>query len=393
MDIQITLNRESSIILAEGRGRRWSFWNLLALGILFALALVFGGLWFALSRPIPIPDDTAIIGVISPRAAKQLFSNEAWNMLPENCRLLLSSDSDWPVICGLTSSGKTFAILPRWFSIPSANRYNAGLITRIGDVTTQKNTINYAQALSWRGLAKKPTIKLESSALEKTLGVETLTTSTSILLHWDGRNLKSDTTLPKSPNPLPAADIAFSISGTDWSNLPGELFLDAANLPDSKQWKPLPPIERYAVWHDAEGGISGRYLGFAENLDQEQAARVLGIMGVTERRQITLPDGTASFERLLPTANTTTNLFGRRQNDKQEWIDLDQRFMLVSSSSTTLNQNNIAPCGSSNPWLYLSSKALNDVLRLIGIQNQNTPPLKSGVQIFSDDQKLTICFE
>jgi hypothetical protein len=55
MSVEIILNRESNIIMAEGHGRRWNFWNLSALGILLGLALFFGGMWYLLSTTNPDP--------------------------------------------------------------------------------------------------------------------------------------------------------------------------------------------------------------------------------------------------------------------------------------------------------------------------------------------------
>jgi hypothetical protein len=392
MNIQITLNRESQIILAEGRSRRWGFWNILALGILLGLIALFIAMWFALSRPIPIPTDTALIGVISPKAAKQLIDEKRSNLVPELCRMTLISNSDWPIVCGLTTSGQSFVIVPRWFPLPQAARFNAGFVTRIGDVVGSDKTMSYAEALGWRGLAKQPTLVLESAALEKWLGLENPSSTTKLLFRFDGRHLQSDIRLPASSEPLPAADIAFALGQQEWQSLPGELFLDAADLPDHKQWNDLPAVSRYAAWYDDQGGIQGKFLGFDSNLDQNQAARILGMMGVTERRQITLPDGSVSYERLLPTPSTSTDMFGRRQNDRGEWIELDQRFMLLSNASTTLDQGNVGPCGSGNPWLRLSTISLASALRQLGLQTE-APIIQTGIQAYSDGGKLTICSE
>ncbi len=383
MSVEIILNRESNIIMAEGHGRRWNFWNLSALGILLGLALFFGGMWYLLSRPIPIPIDTAIIGVISPKASKQMLPAAFQEKIPAICQDALSSDSDWPIICGITTSGAAFTIQPRWLDRKSNQRYTAGLVARNGEIGNETKTFRYSSALSWRGLAKQPVMEVESSAIEKWLGLEVASTSTKILFRWNGRGFDSDLTLPPQTTPLPAGDIALSLGRVAWDTLPGDLFLDAANLPDRSQWKPLPPIERYAVWLDKDRLIEGRYIGFSDSLDQELAARVLGLMGVTERRALTLPDGTVSYERLLPTASTSTDLFGRRQNDRGQWIDLSPRFILVSNASTTLDQSNVAPCSMGYPWLRLSKNALHDMLGI------SLPSL----QAFSQNGRLAICFE
>lgn len=381
MSVEIILNRDSHIIMAEGHGRRWNFWNLSALGIFLGLALFFGGMWFLLSRPIPIPADTALLAVISPKAYHQLLSEQLQDKIPMFCQTAFSSNSDWPVICGITTSGQSFAIQPRWQTIVPS--FTAGLVARSGDFTGETKTFRYSSALSWRGLAKQPVLEVESSAIEKWLGLEVASTSTKILFRWNGSGFDSDLTLPPQTTPLPAGDVALSLGRVAWDTLPGDLFLDAANLPDRSQWKPLPPIERYAVWLDKDRLIEGRYIGFSDPLDQELAARVLGLMGVTERRALTLPDGTVSYERLLPTASTSTDLFGRRQNDRGQWIELSPRFILVSNASTTLDQSNVAPCSMGYPWLRLSQNALHDMLGI------SLPSL----QAFSQNGRLAICFE
>lgn len=383
MDIQITLNRESHIIMAEGHGRRWNFWNISALGIMIGLGLFFGGLWFMLSRPIPIPVDTAMLAVISPKVGKQILPPEFREKIPVLCQDALSSDSDWPIICGITVSGQSFAISPRWLRSNSATTFTAGLIQRSGEVAGETKTFRYSSALYWRGLAKQPTVLAESSAIENWLGLEMTSTSTSVLFRWNGHGFDSDLKISPQTTPLPAGDIAFSLDRAAWDTLPGDLFLDAVNLPDKNQWKPLPPIERYAVWLDEDRQIEGRFIGFSDPLNQELAARILGMMGVTERQALTLPDGTVSYERLLPTASTSTNLFGRRQNDHGQWIDLSERFILVSNASTTLDQTNVASCGTSYPWLRLSK---NTVANLLGV----TIP---ALQAYSNNHRLSICFE
>ncbi|MCE9586461.1 hypothetical protein K8R04_04050 [Candidatus Uhrbacteria bacterium] len=383
MSVEIILNRESNIIMAEGHGSRWNFWNLSALGVMIGLAIFFGGLWFLLSRPIPIPADTAILAVISPKASRQILPTAFQEKIPGVCQNALASDSDWPIICGVTVSGQSFAITPRWLNNGVYASFTAGLVARSGEVAGETTPFRYTSALYWRGIAKQPGILVESSAIEKWLGLEVASTSTKILFRWNGRGFDSDLKLSPQTTPLPAGDIALALDRNAWDALPGDLFLNAVNLPDKSQWKPLPPIERYAVWLDADRSTEGRFIGFAEPLDQELAARVLGMMGVTERRALTLPDGTVSFERLLPTASTNTNLFGRRQNDIGQWVDLSSRFILVSNASSTLDQSNVAPCGASYPWLRLSKNVLNSMLG-------TTLP---SLQAYSENNHLSICFE
>jgi len=383
MSVEIILNRDSNIILAEGHGRRWNFWNLSALGIVVGLLMFFGSIWYLLSRPIPIPADTAILAVISPKASRQILPAIFQEKIPSVCQDALASDSDWPIICGVTVSGQAFSITPRWLTSVGSSQFNAGIVARSSEVIGETKPFRYTSALYWRGLAKQPTILVESSAVEKWLGLEVASTSTKILFRWNGQGFASDLKLPPQTTPLPAGDIALALDRAAWDTLPGDLFLNAVNLPDKSQWKPLPPIERYAVWMGEDRTIKSRFIGFGESLDQELAARILGMMGVTERRALTLPDGTVSFERLLPTASTTKDLFGRRQNDQGQWVDLSQRYILITSTTSTLDQSNISPCGTSYPWLRLSKNVLNNTF------NTAIPSL----QAYSENNRLTICFE
>lgn len=383
MSVEIILNRESQIILAEGHGRHWNFWNISALGIFLGLILFFVGLWSLLSQSIPIPDDTAILAVISPKESQRILPPAFQEKIPDVCKDVLSSNSDWPIICGLTVSGQAFSIAPRWLGNDNNRSFTSGFIARFGGTIVSTKSFRYTNALAWRGLAKQPTIFLESSSIEKLLGLELTSTSTEILFRWNGHGFDSDLNLPPQTTPLPAGDISLFLDRASWEALPGDLFLNASNLPDRNQWKPLPPIERYAVWLNSDHLIEGKFIGFAEPLNQKLAARILGMMGVTERRTLMLPDGSISYERLLPTASTSTDLFGRRQNDQGQWIDLSQRYISITNASTTIDQSNIAPCGTSYPWLRLSKNTINS---LLGISIPD-------IQAYSENNRLSICFE
>jgi|GEM_PF-6062256 len=381
MSVEIILNRESQIILAEGHGRRWNFWNLLTVGIIVGLACFFVSAWYALSRPIPIPDNTAILAVYSNKnlnIANNQFINDS---IPTICKSNIPSNAEWPMICGITTSGEAFAITPRWWNINNRTHHGAISISTTPE-TSNIETISYFRTLHWRGLSKKPVIQIQTSALENWLGIEDKSKNTEVLLQWDGERFISDQKIKPQTSPLPAGDIAFYINDSAWDQISGDVFLDAATLPDRNQWN-LPPIERFALWFDDNRGLLARFIGFRDSLDQNQAAKILGMVDVTERRQIILPDGSTSYERLLPMATTGTDLFGKRQNDKGQMLDMTPRSILISSTSTTAEQANIAPCGTSYPWLRLSSKAMNN---LIGLQ-------MSGVQAYSDNGKLSICFE
>lgn len=381
MPVEIILNRESQIILAEGHGRRWNFWNILALGILIGLTTFFITAWYALSRPIPIPSNTAILAVYSYNALTSTQNELLLNNIPAICKTNIPENANWPMICGITTSGESFAITPRWWNI--SDRTNHGLISVSAIPNSEKTKdMRYFTALNWRGLAKRPVIQMQSSAIESWLGLENYSENTEILFQWDGMKFTSNQKIKAQTSPLPAGDIAFYLDETTWGQLPGDIFLDASALPNRNQWN-LPPIERFAIWFDDNRMQISRFIGFRDALDQNQAARILGMVDVTERRQIKLPDGSTSFERLLPTASSSSDLFGQRLNDRGQILDLTPRSLLLSSSSTTKEQTNISPCGASYPWLRLSSKALNDI---IGIQ-------MSGIQAYSDNGKLSICFE
>ncbi len=383
MSVEIVLNGESQIILGEGHGHRWNIWNLSALGVILGLSIFIFSMWYALSRPIPIPSNTTIIAVISPKVAKRILPASIEEKLPAVCKDAFASDSDWPVICGLTSSNEAFAIMPRWLTKKGTTTFTSGLIARTGRVQTETKPFQYTEALAWRGFAKQPTVLIESSIIEERLGLDIATSSTKILFHWNGKGFASDMKLPVQTTPLPAGDIAFSVNNEAWNELSGDVFLDAANLPDRNQWQPLPPIERFAIWIDENHVTKGKYIGFSEPLDQENAARLLGLMGVTERKAITLPDGSISYERLLPSPSTSTSLFGQRQNNQGQLIELAPRFIAISNASTTLEQNNTASCGTSYPWIRLSSNVLKDILNI---------PVPS-LQGYSENQYLSICFE
>ncbi len=382
MNIQITLNRESQIILAEGHGRRWTGRRALAAGILFGLVLLFGGLWFGLSRPLSIPNDTAVIAVLPPQHAKNLIPSSLWDRLPLICRQAWSGNSDWPAICGMSVSGQAFAIVPRWIDLPGQPHIDAGLVSRYGDTPNDSQNLSYTQTLMWRGFAKQPVIHFESKAVELLSGLDG-TTSTAINFNWNGQAWVSELSLKPAKESLPNADIALRITDQAWQAPARELFISAAGLPDRESLKKLPTPDVYAAWLTPEGNIERRYLGFSRDLKTDEAAHTLGMVGVTERRQITLPDGTTSFERLLPIATTGTDFFGRRTNDRGETVDLTPRGLMVSNTSTAFDLTNIVSCGNSPTVFRISSEILEHLI------SAKLPSL----QAFSDNGKLAICFE
>lgn len=381
----IILNSESSIILAQGSApsffRSWRFLGILILSILFGLSLIF---WLALSRPLPVPRGTFFIGVISPHAAKQYFSPNLLNAMPEIWKRTLSSDSSWPVAYGLSNDDdhvRAFILGPRWLIPDGPDRQTAGLSAYLPEngLVTENDRISYAATMSWRGWRKQP-------AFRWLQGQDTL-------FRWDGQRFISDASwrLADIPNPSDA-DLSLGLGDESREEIAAPQIALAAGLADLPKLRTLPPATRYELWVDGEAmRFDKRRLTFATTLNEEQAASILGAFSVTQRRVITLPDGSTSIERIQPIATTNTTLFGERPNDRNEWLRLTPSELQINASGTNWTINPAPACAVTSSWIRLSGKAVNMMLDDLGWNLANVT--LTGLQIGSYNGKLAICLE
>lgn len=383
MSTEIILNRESQIILAEGRRPAffgsWLMWCIVALILAGSLAFL---LWLALSRPLPLPRGTFFLGVISPEAAQQILPPNVLNALPETWKQTLSIKSSWPLVYGLANEDgrmRAFMLGPRWLVPDGSTRKTAGLAAYLGDagLVFEEEKLTYSEALSWRGLERAPAMRWSNG--EK------------IHLRWNGKQLISDMAweMPGTSR-ASAADLSIGFSADSRkAAIQPEIAL-ASSLGDLPKLRNLPDISRYEVWLNGKG-FARRRFEFAHPLSENQAAAVLGIFSVTERRAVTLPDGSVSIERFTPSASTSTSLFGERKNDRSESLRLSANELQIISSTGTWDIQQVVSCGVQGPWIRLSDRAISTTLTDIGWEI-SADQLRA-MQIGTINNKIAICFE
>lgn len=383
MSTEIILNRESQIILAEGHRpvfyRSWMLWCILVLILTGCLAFL---LWLGLSRPLPLPRGTFFLGVISPDTAEQTLPPNVLNALPETWKQTLSIRSSWPLVYGLANEDgrmRSFILGPRWLIPEGENRTTAGLAAYIGEpgLVFEEGTLTYSEALSWRGLERAPAMRWSNGE--------------QIHFRWNGKQLVSDMiwNMPGTSR-ASSADLSIGFSADSRkAAIQPEIAL-ASSLGDLPKFRNLPDISRYEVWLNGKG-FARRRFEFATPLSETQAATVLGIFSVTERRAVTLPDGSISLERFTPKASTSTTLFGERMNDRGESLRLTSNELQISSASSTWQIEPVSNCGIQGPWIRLSSRTLSTTLSDIG-WDIPADQLKA-MQIGTLNNKITVCFE
>ena len=141
MGNEIFINPNSSIILAEGHGRRfWFSWKAVALGLLIGLVLCFTFLMIALARSLPIPQDTVFVAFLTAKEAQHL-PEPLRRALPADWTTYLDGKSNWPVLFGVyrrDNNWYSFAASPLWH-VPKTDKLHvtkAGLITFAADTVS-----------------------------------------------------------------------------------------------------------------------------------------------------------------------------------------------------------------------------------------------------------------
>lgn len=383
--MEIILNRESNIILAEGRSpsffKSWRFYCMLVLLIAFAFTFF---AWFTLSRPLPLPRGTFFIGVISPHAAKQLLPPNVLNAMPDVWKRTLSSDSSWPIAYGLSNDEdhvRAFLIGPRWMIPQGTGRKTAGLAAYLPDngLVEDEHTLSYTEAMSWRGWKKQPALRWIQGA--------------DSIFRWDGQRLVSDNAwnLPSVP-PASNADLSLALGSESRNEAAAPQIALAAGLADLPKLRTLPDTSRYEIWLDGqETQFEKRRLVFTQPLDENQAAVVLGAFSVTQRRALVLPDGSTSIERIQPQASTGTTLFGDHRNDRGETLHITPSELQINATGTNWEIQPAPICSLTSTWTRLSGRAVGMMLDDLG-WNLNDVPL-TGLQIGTYKGKLAACFE
>lgn len=319
---------------------------MIGFGIVFGLILLICGLLFAgLSRPILIPERTAILIALSPKRASQILTNAERSALPDVWQRALRGSSVWPVVLGtehLDSGWQSFVIVPRWRarSFSDLAPVSVGLASRSSSVGLSDLTrpFSYTDQLAW--WIKEPSAELalwmdpRKLFLEEN-GASNWDLSPMIATLKDGK-LRTDVAFqaPKTSTKLTNADLALTLhDGSDGQDQSFAV-LSALGLTDlSLADKPL-KINGIALGLNASSTIDLRRADFSEPLSVRQAQAILSNFGVTDGQVLTLPDGSVASE-IIPSAIGEGSLNVTKRTSSKEWITLtDQSFTLSSTSST-----------------------------------------------------------
>ena len=390
MDREIFINSNSNIILAEGHSRGfWHSWKAISLGLLLGALVLFGLLIYGISRGFPWPANVAMVAMLTPDEAERLplVLRQA---LPADWQSALSCGTSWPVALGVYQKEEawyTFIVAPSWCPIQSEKPYvtKHGLILFYTDTIYPSHETRSFLGLMMDGGSGQPKIGFEPETLGALTGLSD--SNASGTLAWfrgDDALLRSSLRLPEAPSEgIPAADLSL--------RFPQAILPEGIPyLPDIARRSRLPNlIQTDAVFGD-EGPDIMR-ISFAERLDEQDAAALLGAYGFSTRRAITLPDGSISFERVEPTVTSGTTLLGiRRDETGRQANTLGSTFTLTAPSSTP--DIPLAPgCSNSGAWARLSAKTVSTLLNRIGLPMQ--PADVRPIQIVTDKGKLAVCFE
>ena len=390
------MNQESQLILGSGETIPWyKTWRLVFLFVaIIIIALISAATWY-LSRPVFMPAESLITFVASPRQARAFISEEWFERLPPSWQGAMNKDSRTPCIFGLARGEER--LLP--YVICHGESQGEGL-----DWTNGPSATRYELARdSWRYGYADVQLALLSEIVQITMPIQE---DETVRFSIEPNRLISDVMLNSMPNaqqgsertgivlPVSDADVMLAFSKETWDAIPAVPVNLFPGLPDLQRLKELPAIVQYETWLSASGTPDLRRVRFAQNLSEVDAAKVLMYFGVTQRKQIVLPDGTTSFERVLPQATSGTTMFSTWQNDRGDWIALDPRMMRLSPTSTfRADKSEVPGCKDQVPWLRLSSDVVYQLLRTLDWTNAPSPESLPKLSFGSEKGRLTVCAE
>lgn len=396
MSYIVTLNQESQLILGSGETIPWyKTWRIVFVVIALLLIVFSGFMSWWLSQTIKLPAEPLITLVASPRQAKQFIAEEWLERLPDTWQTAISEDTRQPCLFGLARGEQK--LMP--FVICHNKTIGEGLDWERGDSISRYQLIKD----SWRYGYVDVQLRLLSEIVQINMPMMDIDTVRFTIQH---DHLVSDATLSSLPNaqagsertgvvlPVSDADVMLAFSKETWDSIPSVPITLFPGLPNLQRLKELPAIVQYETWLSASGTPDLRRIRFAENLTEDQAAKVLMYFGVTQRKQIVLPDGSLSYERVLPQAATGTTMFDTWQNDRGEWLALDPRMMRLSPTSTFReDKSQVATCKNQVPWLRLSKPVVYQLLRTLDWTNAPAVDSLPKISFGSEKGRLTICAE
>lgn len=388
-----------SPLLAMGTGprfnRRW------LIGICAGLALVLSLIVFTLlcSVSFILPEKTVFLVTLSPTTANKLLTPEQRTTLPIEWQRSLSTDSNWPVVFGLTGSRvntRAFAIGPRWavpkgIDLPTQTR---GLVRRIGEAPSIPPSRSESE--TGRTLVYRETLfdtLFSNGFLEGWADASPFfpnsSSSNRIIFSLDEKRLTLTDTLPalasndelkgddqSSSRPL-QTDLSLHLSALGHLNNIEGLLGELPLAPLGTTLTALKNTPASLSIHLTSSTLNQVTLTFREPLSStERAALQTSLDESGKRRVLTLPDGTVAIEFFAPSSTTD----GISDQTRFDWSAEGKQPSLEATA-----------CGKGT-WIARFSPVL--LSRLLPTDSRLTEWLPSkAVQVWRDERSLLICLE
>lgn len=398
MSNDIQLGNQSSFILAEGkRGRSFGLWWWIAAGIVSFLTVFLIILIAFLHKPIRIPDSDAVFVTASPRSLRQLHPS-LLAVLPEEMDEIIETKSRWPVVFSLYRADGRWqwqVIGPRWL-IKDETSSNGLIAVYQSSVKNTEHTrsFHYTKALTALLPFKKAfAIEIEPQLLVEASGLNISLEEKPINGSFEKDLLLLDIPFetPNQHKRLHTADLALTIPKNGITEDAIQDFIRRLSNGRHHQLN-VPELSQYHVWLDELGRPELTTYTFEEPLTEEDAAQLLGAYGFYSRKATLLPDGTLSYEHVVPSTSTGA-LFGDHVNEQGELISLKRQELLVQKSDQTPVAFESVPACNHTPWMRVSGKSLAFILGSVGVNGSNLPDELPNLQIGSMNQHLSVCFE
>lgn len=393
MGTDIILNSNGNIILAEGRSRSfWHSWRAVAAGILLGLFLLLGIFIFLMSRPLPLPEKTLFYAVATPDEIQKL-SPEIQQALPADWQIYAKEKSSWPFVFGLYREEESifsFVASPLWH-VPTSEKIHQqkrGLAMLAADTKLpERKARSYWSYFMERWGAGSPVVGVDPA---EGLGAVNGNEPSWMVFHVRPDLIRSNAPLSAAPtDPLSDADVSFRLPSGKESGL--QAFQTLPYLPSPDRLARLPDMTRADFQFGDAGQAIWTKLTFKSPLDEIQAGVLLGSYGFTLRRPITLPDGTASFERIEPVATSGSSLLGPRRDELGRSANIANYIFTLHTTGTVPEISTATACANSGAWMRLSAKTIAALAHRFGLKlsSEQVRP----AQIVSDKGKLAVCFE
>lgn len=395
----ITLNTNNPFLLASGEMRPWyKTWRIAWLIIPLVLAIIGGIVYHWLQKPIYLPSDRLVLIVGKPEQLQKALKDEWMERLPETWREVLVSKRRLPCVFGLARGEEQLLPYVSCSDMRPTEEDQAKLHWPQGEYTTLGSVL----AQSWHTV----TVDIDLGILAEIVQVSLpLHTDSMLRFHLKEGLFYANAQLESTPltqqkaektgiqSPVSDADILLGFSKQTWDSIPAAPVNLFPGLPDLQRLKELPAIVQYELWLNASSTPSVRRIRFAEPISEADAAKVLMYFGVTERKKITLPDGSITTERVLPQPEPGKTLFQSWQNDRGEWIDMNAIGMTLSMASTTPEMGTVVSECSLLPWLRMKPGIVYELLRTLDWTNAPPPDSLPTVTFGSVKGQLSVCFE